>query len=1541
MSQYEEQLERSALALLDRLEADEWKLLTWGFLDGGFTDDDLIEAAQAFPSTSSPEDLIAWLRKRRSLFDIRRDTRRINRTRFAESVRLIVRLKQILPWNDWRTAPNLVSDYRVAIRPRLYPPRDVLPEAALDLINQRRRLSPIEERTYEALLAHRGSGPFRFSRFQVRAAARLLGSIGGPTKAMIVCAGTGTGKTLAFYLPCLMSVVRGLDATESWTQALAVYPRRELLKDQFTEAYREARRTDTVAISSPARRKVILGAYFGDTPTRAEWDFGWQPDPAKTGRVCPYLRCPAMRVTDPVAGKTEPCDADMVWRDEQRLAGVEELRCTRPGCEGRVCHEEVILTRSRMEKTPPDILFTTTEMLNREMSNTWAWRLFGINRPSHRSPSMLLLDEVHTYHDVHGAQVSLLIRRWRHLVGQNVQFVGLSATLADPQGFFSDMLGVPHDAVEVLDAGEELLPEGREYHLVLRGDPVSQTSLLATSIQTAMLLPRVLDVPGQGISGGIYGHKVFAFTDDLDVTNRFFHDLLDAEGRNSFGQPYTSKQSLASFRAAQLPEKALRFDAGQCWDICEYIGHDLGRDNRLKVGRTSSQDPGVQEACNVIIATPSLEVGYNDQGVGAVLQHKAPRDPASFLQRRGRAGRSREMRPWTVVVLSDYGRDRLAYQAYDQLFDPVIERRALPIRNRYVLRIQATYAFMEWLARLLPMGVSGSVWDDLVKPAKDARQRQRQDWICGVVLDVLQGGPKRDALAMHLSAALGLTEDEVSALFWEPPRPLLLAVLPTVWRRLSSQWNYVRTRPDESAQEYYRPSVPLHEFIPDNLFSDLNVPDVVVTTPAFGNGDAGEWAVDLGQALRTLPPGRVTRRFGVRHAKDAHWVAPPELDGPDLQEMMVDAYCAPPYESVGTFQVRLGGSVNDVMCVRPWAIKTALCPMGKPDNVLASSNARMEWRSQVFADDIGENEGVPSECGFDSFIQDVRFCTHNLSRPSVVRRFSLGSRADVRRRGKADRSITIRFTEPEDRGEPGAQAAVGFEQCVDGIRFLCRISDDAIGRALSNPEVLRSSRTAYFRDSVTNDDELRKATQQNAFLLDWLALVFLSMLLARAGRSQVTLREAISHYSDTPEWDRSVSEALSSIFQTLPVNDEEDEGFEGIEEIPTGKLQQRLLSLFQDTNVRDRLLRLAMVLHGAVAIDKQWIRQRFTLTLGAAFQQACYALTPQNQAGELCLDIDPGPPPSGGEELPEGLAAIWITETVLGGTGVVEEIYQQYRSDPRYFYLLAEMALSPSDHEVVDEELTNAARLSQSSSALQEAFAQVRRAENNHELDVARGILTNVLNELGVLVTRPVMTALNARVLRPGTGPDTDALLSSLLDSWAAEEERLGVEIDARVFCYCASRNPEIADDVSRILSSVGGGGDSSQESASILYALLWPRGSVVREKSLEVYNPYANFPRPDPLLLFTELRACLLYVPVDDPAVPDWEEVAREALATRGSVRLFAGATHSDVLQVAILRMVVNPIELHFLRLFPYVVRAERIHGGRSATLHLREVLQ
>src|SRR5206468_382325 len=144
----------------------------------------------------------------------------------------------------------------------------------------------------------------------------------------------------------------------------------------------------------------------------------------------------------------------------------------------------------------------------------------------------------------------------------------------------------------------------------------------------------------------------------------------------------------------------------------------------------------------VIVATATLEVGYDDPHVGAVVQHKAPHDAARFVQRKGRAGRDPSMRPWTAVVLGDWGRDRVAWELYDQLFDPELEPRHLPLKNRYVLRMQAVYSTLDWLgARLESLGRDRSAWIDVVAPGRDSHEvRTRtplREFIAGNLFDDL------------------------------------------------------------------------------------------------------------------------------------------------------------------------------------------------------------------------------------------------------------------------------------------------------------------------------------------------------------------------------------------------------------------------------------------------------------------------------------------------------------------------------------------------------------------------------------------------------------------------------------------------------------------------------------------------------------------------------------------------------------------------------------------------------------------------------------
>ena len=672
-------------SVLDLIEEREAKLLAWGIVDGVFNReelgdliDPLIDQAieNGVEEFLSTDDVLQAMLRRKWLAEVPKSGAvTAYRSRMAETVRLLQRLRQQFPKhagvNGWQVAPSLVADFRFLRRQRRYPARDIAVDRALAMI-QEAVPSPVLGGVVQAMLLTQGRR-MMLSGFQVRATQRILRAIEDRVElATIVCAGTGSGKTLAFYLPALASVCRHLlteKPNEPWVKTIALYPRIELLKDQLREVLQRIR---VLAANLPERDRVRVrvGAIYGDTPSSARF-CEWR----KVGddRVCPTLAC-------------IDCGGELRWRHQDLAASRERLVCA--ACGSALEGDEFPLTRDSMKDRVPDILFTTTEMLNQRLSDTSMMHLFGVGPKARHAPELVLMDEVHTYDGKHGAQVAYLMRRWQRLVEQPLRFVGLSATLREATQFFAALTGCrPSHVDEVSPRADEIESEGAEYMLALRGDPVSRTALLSTTIQAVMVLQRCLDPkaarPEESVSRGVFGQRSFVFTDNLDVINRLYFDLLSAEGRNSYGDPdlrSAPEGGLALLREAG--PSLFRYNNGQDWRFCQDLHQSLR--NRLVVKRVSSQDRGVDSAADVIVATAVLEVGFDDPTVGAVIQHKAPRGMAGFLQRKGRAGRTRGMRPWTAVVLSDYGRDRSAYQSYDQLFDPELPVRTLPMGNRYI-----------------------------------------------------------------------------------------------------------------------------------------------------------------------------------------------------------------------------------------------------------------------------------------------------------------------------------------------------------------------------------------------------------------------------------------------------------------------------------------------------------------------------------------------------------------------------------------------------------------------------------------------------------------------------------------------------------------------------------------------------------------------------------------------------------------------------------------------------------------------------------------
>lgn len=1508
-------------AVLDSVEQIEARLLNWGLVDGYLSVGELSEIIDPIlddpnrepPSYFSAAEVITALVDRALLYNAGDAQTPRYRSRMAEAVRLSFRLRQLFPRHQgptgWRMAPTLVADFRFLWRRRRYPDRHLTCDEALKKIDEMPR-DPVARRALTALLQSYGPR-LRLAEFQVQATSRILSSFAaGRSTGTLVSAGTGSGKTLAFYLPALSRVAAHIEADPSaarWVKVLALYPRNELLKDQFAEVYAQARRLDSMLLSR-GRRKILIGTFFGPTPTSASYAHetrsGWRQ--TGTGLICDYVRCP-----------TEECRGDMMWPDVDRFAKQERLCCT--VCGNSIESDEIVLTRERLKRDSPDILFTTTEMLNRRMGDGDSRHLFGIGDRAIRPVEMMLLDEVHTYAGFSGSQVAHLIRRWRSILGRAVSFVGLSATLKDGERFFAKLTGLTEDACfEIAPAASEMIAEGAEYMLALRGDPVSRTALLSTTIQTSMLISRMLDQPSVRKSGGLIGERLFVFTDDIDVTNRMYFSLLDAEGRDRTGAVDQRRKpggGLATLRFPMTAE-ARQLD-GQDWRMATEIGHSLQPPDRKSIGRVMSMDPGVGSDHDVIVATAALEVGFNDPRVGAVVQHKAPRDVAQFLQRKGRAGRSRQMRPWTIAVLSDYGRDRISYQNYDLLFDPELPARSLPIKNRYVLRMQAVYAMFDYLS-LSTWADRSSIWQDLAGPGSNSTVRDRQRRLARILRRILVSPVEQDRLADFLRRSLDADPGDIQAVMWEKPRPLLTEVIPTALRRLESNWLW---RGQEGG-ELWRRNAPLPEFVPENLFSNLNLPEVqIYLPPPTRPGNDNVVAMPIGQAMRDFAPGRVSRRFGLRDERERHWIAPPQLDTAIEQALRLeDCVVAEP---AGSWLIEDSGNAVRIPVYRPRRYLVAV----PPQSVVDTSNARLRWRTQIVARMNGQTFAMPQGSGWTQLVDDLTFFTHQSQSPIEMRRMALGSDASIQFQDGTTVRKEFHFQHDQQ------SAALGFALSVDAVRLKLSIPEDlwceteAAGTPLD-----RALRTAYFHHEARNGAYL--AAVDNPFARDWLAHLLIATLTNEAIAKSINIEQARSNL-ERGEADLDLNQTLNILFQSPIVDDANAIGNQ------QDRLRQDLAVHLADPRLVSSLLSLSGLLFQPRDNSWEgWLRKRFASTVAAATVHVIQSLCPDIDTADLVIDIDPGPREQVDVYAGNAPNEVWISELSPGGNGHIEEIQRVYSEDPRRFFTLMTASLRDNDFALTDFQLRRFVRdaiTEAIDSPLAEALGDMRGATGAEATHQAFSRLRHVLAERGYITSHAFVVALANRVIRPGSSQDTDHFLFNALALWDDEEARLGVELDSRVIAYRLSRG----DQLDEALNAIGIDAPNinpEQWRYSAIYGLLWPRGAHIRQAGLGIYSSFSELPSPEPLLVRPFLPEAAHIVSLTNPS---WRENCLEHLAVGGAVTLICSIYQSELVADALSFLATNPVQSQYLSVFARTQAIRRVGDQFEVDVDIAEALQ
>ena len=1494
---------------LDAIEERESKLLVWGDTEVGFSKEELENIIDPLLGDDDPgvSDTVDDLLEHAMIYE----TTEINdygdpvfRSRMAESVRLYSNLRQWFHDQSIEESKTLVSDFRFMRKPRHYPDRNQDLSSVLPLWTKRGVVNDLKKKALQILI-----GEYRMAGFQVRATERILMGIPDPNmtfiqniksaSSTIICAGTGSGKTNAFFWPALSNIVDDtVKNPGTRVRALAIYPRNELLKDQFNEAWKQCRKLDDL-VKSEGGRKLKIGALFGDTFRDINHAKLEAREKNKLFHVFSLLKC-----------RNDDCLGEMRWNKAEFENNKELLRCS--SCANEVGADEVLLTRNAMATSPPDIIFTTTEMLNQRMGSPKLKVLFGIG--VEKNVPLVLLDEVHTYSGTTGANVALLLRRWRCLSGRYPHFAGLSATLTGAEKFFAQLTGINEERTQLIEPlGKEMIEEGSEYMLALRGDAVSKTALLSTTIQATILASRLQDnsVDTFPRSKGSWGTKTFVFSDDLDATNRLFGNLKDAEGfirKGIFWDRREDRGSLAMLRDPTTGDVSKLNHYKQNWDIVKRIGHSLDWTDRTAIGRTSSEDRGVDAQANVVIATASLEVGFNDPNVGTVIQHKAPQDFSSYLQRKGRAGRDRKMRPWTIVTLSEFGRDRSVFQHYESLLDPEIKSLILPIENEHILRLNAAQATLDWAGQEVP---KFDPWEQLNKPEKNFPRSVKEE-LLKLFKAVLNGDDERSRLHKYIKQALALPWNDTEAvekLLWKSPRSIYMEFIPTLIRKIESNWGEWsnaegRIIPWREVNDKW--GSPVEGFIPKNLFSDISTPELTIILER-GIGKFDEKHMGFFSGLKTFSPGRISKRFSVSHESFSDWIFPIQLEpSKDLHNtshsIEISEVFGDSLESLD--EVYCSELDTKISIYRPAKIHTrSLAPQFKMTD---KSNATLRWDAVYKPLNNIENLEIPTGSSWlRGYLQSIAFCTHQTNTPLEITRFSTGSNAELKFTGGDSASVAIGWK------KDGVVVGIGALLSVDALKIVFNCSDENLRLILEDESINMALRYGYLQDLL----EYCPLFDGNTFIANWVHECFITAITLEVQEANKSLKDAVKSVCDKTS-NYSLEDTRKFLFKE-DAGLQIDEGGESSDLLKEQKLQEELKVLLCSTTMNNFLKESATKAFDCPYSSDhylKWCRKVLGNTLSSAVEQSICTLLPSVGDQSLNTDIQ-----QNADEI-----TIWLSERDIGGVGIITQFEDKYDQDSLGVLNVLAGTLGVGNYEQLDSDLTDLLEKRTDNQQIADALSNFRKVDNYKDRIESVLNLKKTLVAEGFEYSHTFSSVLFSRILRVESSEQTDRSLLEYVKHWRDLEGLMGFELPLNIISVVLAikdGNPQ-----HRVFSS-----------ACKVQSVLWPRGSEVRQSALPCYS-YFNGQRRTERLLAAKL------CPDKTPTVEyiensDWLIRAQAAICQDGRVDLVLPTSLSEKIGQITTEINSTPLDIDGLLLYPRIITIDRVLLDLRVRMELGEM--
>lgn len=723
--------EANILAVLEGIEASQINL---GIYSTHVSLKDLYQAVQKEGlslSKDTVETSLHMLIKLGEVIQWRTDS---FRTRIAETVR-VLRLARQRIWTqkDITDAPLLVEDIRVEFRQRFRPNRKAVPitEALPNEVP-----ADIAQAFREAI------GFETVSKFQEEAIKQVFSHVrqGNPSnEAFIIAGDTGAGKTEAFFFPILLDIASEPPdlRQRQGVRAVLVYPRIRLARNQLGRLLRYTGR-----FLKAGGSRITFGIQNGDVPnnqkniSQKKWEVK-EVAGEKWYRVELLETC-------------VECTTGHYWVAEND-PGIDS-GCPRLSCD-HCSHtiDTLHMTQAALEHNAPDVLIITDVSFSQWLAREKYSHLWGLWEGDviTETPRFLVLDEVHLYEQLKGAHIARLIKRFQARVqlayrqlGKTHQYpviISVSATLHDERRFLSKLLDIdPQDPqytgrLQVIKPDKDALEktEGRERYIFIYPRSISPTlrnpkyrvNDQAAAIQIVMTAMHNLktDVEWRGLAFFDSINDLRQFRHNYDADRVFERNDADPSAKeippanqDQLWRIRTDRQKTEKGRLVRTTNKChstceelLRnasldecplFRTGDCWVFAKVYGWNqpLRVANSVYAGASSELDEQ-----DLIPTSPSLEVGYDDDAIQLIYQHKAPSSAASFIQRRGRAGRNPDDSPVIITLLWPYRRDDAFYFIHpEMLYDPAFDDVPLNAGNFNVQRTHSLLAFFDLLACL-------------------------------------------------------------------------------------------------------------------------------------------------------------------------------------------------------------------------------------------------------------------------------------------------------------------------------------------------------------------------------------------------------------------------------------------------------------------------------------------------------------------------------------------------------------------------------------------------------------------------------------------------------------------------------------------------------------------------------------------------------------------------------------------------------------------------------------------------------------------------